>query len=869
VVAARWRHWLSLFILTIGWWGLWSAEVQGVTRDACRTDQIKDPVADTSIRFHHHRRTYVEAQVSTTVKMPVKGWVHAPDLMLSEESAGYRAAMRCLFRGPEEVLPGRKDEWRFQSPEVTAQRGWITVRYEAVAWINHAGPLRVGPWRISVGEKNWLIELQPPKALVNVKWNRIEVKLGDLDALRVRPPAASAGSGSLVWTEQWPLTVRIDLEPPWQGSFATRAPRQASSSQVRIASWWGFASLVIVVAAVSYRWPPQQASSRWWTRWQIRRDDGSGPSKSLARAALEWAVLSAAVALTLLLVIPGVPTADVQPRYTLISIAAGLVMILVARPWSPDPTQDARGSTAEGPADLKGARRRQAGAVMTAAAGVAAVAVSVALAPGLFGLPNLTPKTPLPASALLGLALMGTAVMWLWLAAMTAWAWRFAQEGGLAKNLRSAWEKSPILWVGAVGAALLVMTGAMLACFWWAHERQWERQNWLSGGTANLHDIDRSVFFSVFPATGLRWIYSYAWVLAGVAFLALLRTRVRAERPEGDLPPELEPVRQDFLLVSVLFAFVVGLRQVPLAGSATLYGVWLPLTILSLYALRAVTGRWSVLARTQERFRPTGPGAAAYRERLLEKAHLYRNAHHQLLLTDRSHEGSEQRKELESQLRDMHQWLRAESSDCRLPDRVSVLDVALSWGPKDHWWDNARHAARLAFWFGIPATIALTWLDYLRDSRTWLLTQHSPIGLLEIAASLAVWQLAWAAAGFCMGALWRVLPGSRGPVRAVAVTVAYAAPIGVGALFISIADTNGGYALLNVILMLSVLTLTSIWMDMATFSGERKFWPTRLGLLLSIYQLRGMSAQIAYLLAQMGIAASIWSQLAARGGDPP
>jgi hypothetical protein len=69
--------------------------------------------------------------------------------------------------------------------------------------------------------------------------------------------------------------------------------------------------------------------------------------------------------------------------------------------------------------------------------------------------------------------------------------------------------------------------------------------------------------------------------------------------------------------------------------------------------------------------------------------------------------------------------------------------------------------------------------------------------------------------------------------------------------------------------MLSVLTLTSIWMDMATFSGERKFWPTRLGLLLSIYQLRGISTQIAYLLTQAGLAASIWFQLAASDSDPP
>lgn len=506
---------------------------------------------------------------------------------------------------------------------------------------------------------------------------------------------------------------------------------------------------------------------------------------------------------------------------------------------------------------------------MTSSAGVAAVGLLVALDPRFFGLPNLTPNTPQSPSALLWLALMGTAVMWLWLAAIVAWAWRFAQEGALTRRMTSAWEKSPIMCVEVVGAVLLLTAGAMLACFWDAHEQQWERQNWLSGSTPNLHDVDRSGFFSAFPATGIRWIFSYAWMLSGVAFLALLRTRVRTEETEGALPPALEPMKQDFLMVSVLFAFVVGLRQVHLAGSATLYGVWLPLTVSSLYALRAVTKPWSVLARVHEGFRPTGPGAEECREQLLEKAHSYRTAHHQLLLLDRGHEGSAQREELEGQLRHIHEWLRGESSAARLPDRVSVLDVALSWGPEDHWWDNARHAARLAFWFGIPATIALTWLDYLKDSRTWLLTQHDPIGLLEIAASLAVWQLAWAAAGFSMGALWRVLPGARGPVRAVAVTAAYAAPIGVGALFVNIADTNGGYALLNIILMLSVLTLTSMWMDMATFSRERKFWPTRLGLLLSVYQLRGMSVQIAYLLAQLAVAASIWSQLAAHGTDPP
>jgi hypothetical protein len=811
----------------------------------------------------------VEAQVNTTVKVPVHGWDLAPGLMLGEETPGYRDAMRCLFRGPEEVMYGRRHEWRFRDPEVTAQRGWITVEYEAVTWVEREGPTRVGPWVISKGEEEWRIELRPPKALVNVRWDRIEVELGDLDAHRVVPPAASAGDGSLVWTGQWPLGMRVSFEPPWQDSFAARASRQASSSQVRIATWWVAASLLIVVAAVRYRWPPERASSGRWLWWRVRRGGEGGPRRSLTWAALVWAGLSAAVALILLEVIPGPPTADVQPRYTIISISAGLVMIVLAFPWSPVPTPDAHGSEAAGPADLGTSRRRHARAVLMAASVVASVGLLVALAPRLFGLPNLVPQTSQSSLALAGLALMGTAVMWLWLAAMVAWAWRFAQEGGLVRKWAQAWTSSPVLCVVVVTVVLLLMAGAMLTCFWWARVRQWERQTWLSGATPNLRTIDQGEFLAAFWATGIRWVYSYAWVLAGVAFLAFLRTRVRAERPAGKLPPELEPLKQDFLLVTLLFAFVVGLRQVPLAGSAALYGVWLPLTILSLYALRVVTGPWSVLARMPEGFSPTRPGSEQCRGQLLEKAHLYRRVHHQLMLMDRGHEGSAEREKLENQLRDVHEWLRCEPADGRLPDRVSVLDVALSWGPRDHWWDNARHAARLAFWFGVPATLALTWLDYLRDSRTRLVTQHHPIGLVEIAANLAVWQLAWAAAGFFLGALWRVLPGSRGPVRAVAVAVGYAAPIGVAALFVNVADTNAGYALLHVLLMLSVLTLTSIWMDMATFSGERKFWPTRLGLLLSIYQLRGISTQIAYLLTQAGLAASIWFQLAASDSDPP
>ncbi|MEU8870067.1 DUF6185 family protein [Streptomyces javensis] len=120
----------------------------------------------------------------------------------------------------------------------------------------------------------------------------------------------------------------------------------------------------------------------------------------------------------------------------------------------------------------------------------------------------------------------------------------------------------------------------------------------------------------------------------------------------------------------------------------------------------------------------------------------------------------------------------------------------------------------------------------------------------------------WAGAGLVLGALWRVLPGHRGPMRALSPTIAYAIPIGVGALVNRITDTELGNAVLSISLMLIVLALTSLWMDMATFSGERQLWPTRLSLLLSIYQVRTLSVHATFLIAQFAAAAAIWNNLA-------
>jgi hypothetical protein len=74
-------------------------------------------------------------------------------------------------------------------------------------------------------------------------------------------------------------------------------------------------------------------------------------------------------------------------------------------------------------------------------------------------------------------------------------------------------------------------------------------------------------------------------------------------------------------------------------------------------------------------------------------------------------------------------------------------------------------------------------------------------------------------------------------------------------------DTDSRQLLLYAALLLVVLTLTSTAMDMATFRGERQYSPSPLTLLLTVYQLRGLSGQITWLLAEVGAVVTIYTSL--------
>jgi hypothetical protein len=68
--------------------------------------------------------------------------------------------------------------------------------------------------------------------------------------------------------------------------------------------------------------------------------------------------------------------------------------------------------------------------------------------------------------------------------------------------------------------------------------------------------------------------------------------------------------------------------------------------------------------------------------------------------------------------------------------------------------------------------------------------------------------------------------------------------------------------------VLLVLTLTALAMDLDTFRAERAFWPSRAQLLLSVYQMRFFSLQIAWILAQLVAVVTLWQFFTSADAPP-
>ncbi|MEV6840905.1 DUF6185 family protein [Streptomyces sp. NPDC051133] len=839
----RWWRLLSLLALAVCVWGCGQAQArQRDSSGECLSDGLKDSTVDATLRLEQRQRSVPRITSDMTVRVP-RRWPLAKQLTFGERSEQYQKAMRCLLLGDE--APRSRNEWHPHEPTVTATDSSVEVHYVAYNWITTDKPVLVGPWEIIPTGKTWMIYLWPP-TLQTIRWHQIEADLGGLGFNDLVERASSSTEDHLVWKNRLPEEVQLEVDPPWQRRVQVKLNRSLWTT-AGIASWWVCASILIAVAALRARHAEAAA------------DVDAGHESSITRTLLEWAGLSMGVALALLLLIS---QEHASPRsHALLCIPAGLGLVLAARPWN----LGASTTASDEPVRPGGIQRRQARAVIATTCAVACSGLLVVLAHDAFGLPkSLGPNTTTPFGRT-GLVLLGLATVWLWLAAMVAWAWRFAREGGLLrKRWTRQWDTVPAQCVAIVACLLAAVAGTLLAWAWWANKQQWKRVNWLVE-QPDPADYNRNTsnLLENFPFTDLTWLFAYSWVLTGIALLALLHFRNRPPRAHGRRRYErspLGPSRPDLLLAVSVFTFFVGLRAAKFAGASALYGVWMILNIGALYAVIAMGRRWSVLSRMGERFCTVRLGTEQHRSELLKKAHEYRNANHQMQLLDKGSAHGTSCEQLEEKLHQLRQWLVTACEGGEPPEAISVLDIALAWGPEGRWWSNAVRAARLAFWFGTPATALLLYYQ-THGSYDQRQIQFSPIGFPEFIADLVLYQMAWTAAGFTLGTLWRLLPGRRSQVRAWLLTAAYGVPVVLAAALIHVIDADPRQLLLYTALLLVVLTLTSIWMDMATFREELQYWPSRFALLLSVYQLRGLSGQITWVLAQVAVVVTIFYNL--------
>ncbi|QQC92133.1 DUF6185 family protein [Streptomyces alfalfae] len=824
---------------------LWPAPARAEEKPVdgwCATAGLDKAEASASIRLRHGGRDHTKVTARLTVHVP-SSWKLAPSLLLAEDSGGYRRAMGCLTRS-DESQHRWWGEWRPRgSPRVTSEKGGHLVRFDTFSWIDeHEGWFALGPWRIERGTAHWRLRFTPAPGLHRVNWTRITVDPGEPGAESARPkPVAAEGATGLVWRpkgERKPPDVTVRLKPGWQRSFAAQDDRFlfANLSSGGNLAWTGIVSGLLLVAA-----------------FRLRRRAGAGATEAAsARTLSDWAWISAGVVLVfdgdtvLLRWLYALGDEDLwigrEPRIALAAAVCAAVPLL--------------------------AFGRQGRYITGAGAVLAAPVLAVACQPDLFGLPDdLDISGGTPEGAFFSLLTAAFCAQTLTFLGFTAAAWRLAGEGGLIPPGRAGTPRALLLRYA--GPLALGVTAAVGACYTLATERNWQRVSWLSlrGEPAYGlgHRGELRSHLTWYTVNGQNW-WLPVWVLTGLALYAVLR----ATGDRSAESPLAEPAdRRVFLL---FFPVVVGMSLGLFANNALLSPLWIFINTAALRlaasagASRAVLGRG--LDASGERLGLSV--TAARRADILGRARRYREIHAKMRRLDQGQSDDDilQRRLLEQEIRGLHAWTGAGGGADRLPPQVSVVDVALSMGPRDTWWDNGRRAARFAFFVGLPASGLVVWSGWVRGDN-WRASTYFGFGLPDAVSGFLAWQVCWAGAGFVLGALWRCLPGRRGPVRALPVAAAFALPAGVDALGNLYLDQGYGDVGLCVVAMLFVLTVTGIALDLDIFQDERRFWQSRFGLLLSVYQMRYFSLQLAYLVAQAVAMLTLWQFFTDTGGGPP
>ncbi|MEE1835321.1 DUF6185 family protein [Streptomyces sp. SP17KL33] len=834
--------------------------------DLCRSAELAGAEVSTSVRLEHDDQTYTKVVTELTVTLP-GSWPLAPDLLLSENSRPYIEAMACLIE-PERDDPNW-DEQRTRPPMVTSTGGRVTVVHKAHGWVNYHQTIKVGLWRIRpTGLEEWKVWLDAPEPLLGAWWDEITVDPGRTGAERAKPdPRAGEGATALVWrpgkadqdvlawveedeaVKQLPvdLAVSVTVKPPWQRSWAARSNHlhAMALNMLGVVLWAGTFAALLQAAVRRYRRRPcPPIDPRVRTLDNLRR---------WAPTMVALYVLAAAEGMTeRILEELGQPAffeVQLVIRYgcALLSV---LVLLSFARPRHP---------------------------LRTAIAGLLAVAVVLWTA-------ALWARTSDSVILLEGeytreevwLALVGagsSCLVVLLLLSFTAAAWRLAVDGRLVPPSRRLPGRDRRLRLRVAGPAVLAAAVALAVCLALAEERSWQQASWLMDRNDHEYGANHRFDFVWTATWGVSWvqewlIVEHGWQLTSLALIAVLRSWHDAS--------VLSPLHDvaDRVPLLAFFSLAVGLDAQNRLDNALLEFLWIPLYMLALYGTTALLAHRSVLAQRFEiSRRPLATvGGPAARRTLLDKARSYREIHAELRRLDQGLFGDvpPEREKLERRLGRLHNWRVNDAPGAapdRLPDRVSVVDVALALGPRDDWWGNGVRGARFALVPGIPAAVLDTWSQWVRGEG-WQNTLADMLGFAGLASTLVSWTVTFAGAGFVLGSLWRVLPGRRGAVKALPVAVAFAVPVGLDVLVTRLMRESAANVALYVLTMLFVLTVTGIALDLDTFAGERRYWQSRLGLLLSVYQMRYYSLQVAYLIGQIIAIITIWQFFAEPNATP-
>lgn len=823
--------------------------------DECFSKQLKGARVTASVRFEHDGENYSKADGRLTVKVP-KSWHRAAHLLLNGDTEHYRTAMRCLLRYPDDPFPYRDTEGRTQPPRVRIEEKWITVDQQVMTWVVSLQDRDFGPWRITPGNRLWTLELMRPPALDGAWWQKVTVDLDGRAGRNLSSVPTSGSSTGMSWTREKahgkPPDVRITLQPP-----ATKASAARWSED----PWYVFdglawllfdvAVLVLILAAVrAVRGSPVSSPLSGAEDRTVRNLRITG-----------WLAFSFTVVHyfddPLLGHFANQDTAlfltdrHRTQVHLALAVVTGLALCAFGRPG------------------------RIALALVTAATGYV---TAVTCRPEWFALPSTLwldwenhPDEVARFRDHGGMYAFATAC------ACLAFIWAVGATAALLRLWRSGDAPAPGPFPGRFPhtalAALALLSAALPAVSVWTAQNLWEHQSWLS--RRNAHEVYglwhvATLFNEVrwFPSDWIGWFHGghLWWWAPSLAILAVLRARHRAAAPPAVLPAPAEE-----LTLKVFFVVCVA----PVFGWYA--GVSLPL--LPLLALwLALTGLLAYGARRAVLYRELLPGLPLHqvakesdRPRLLRAARRHRELHARLRRLEQGQEQDVERAELEYELDRLHRQPLPSpppgfpNSWKRLPPSVGPVELALAWGPRATWWDNGCRAALLAALFAVPAAGVQIWADHIRGIL-WDDKFLQRFGFADTMTQAIGLEVIWAGAGFSLGALWRVLPGRRGPARAWWLSLVFAAPFFVHWIGTRLVHQDFGTWALYASLTLLVLTLTGVAMDIDTFRGEGHYWPTKAGLLMSVYQWRTASIQVAFLVGQIVALVTIWQQL--EGNEP-